>query len=58
MINENLTPEEARGRMVQELVDKGDINGAMILRVFQDEVHPLNTDNQIPPPSPPPTPPA
>jgi len=47
-----LTKEEAREKMCQDLLEKGDLNRAKILREFQDKVHPLKTNDQIPPPSP------
>ena len=51
--------EEAREKIYQDLVDKGDMKRAKMMREFQDEVHPLKPDNQgspISPQQPPPSP--
>jgi hypothetical protein len=47
-----ITMEQAREKIYQELVDKGDLKGAKMIRKFQDYVHPLKTDGN--PPQPPP----
>jgi len=52
LMAEGLTKEEAREKMYQDLLDKGDLKRAKILREFQDKVHPLKTNDQLPPPSP------
>jgi len=52
LMAEGLTKEQAREKMYQDLLDKGDLKRAKILREFQDKVHPLKTNDQIPPPSP------
>jgi hypothetical protein len=52
-----LTKEQAREKMYQDLIDKGDPEGAKEMREYQDKVHPLkaDADNQvIPPPLTPP----
>ena len=48
-----LTQDQAREQMHQDLIDKGDLKKAKLLRVFQDKVHPLKTDGPVPPLSPP-----
>lgn len=58
LMAEGLTQEQARGKIYQDLVDKGDLEGARIMRQYQDTVHPLKTDNQSKPISPPPPPPS
>ncbi len=50
---EGLTTEEAREKVYQDLIEKGDLKGAKALRAFQDKVHPPKTNDQIPPLSPP-----
>jgi hypothetical protein len=47
-----LTPEQAREKIYQDLLEKGDLKRAKILREFQDKVHPLKTNDQTPPPTP------
>jgi hypothetical protein len=49
---EGLTPEQAREKIYQDLINKGDLKEAKLLRGFQDKVHPLKTEVQSPPPSP------
>ncbi len=46
-----LTREKAREKMYQDLLEKGDLKGAKMVRVFQDKVHLLKTNDQIPTPS-------
>jgi hypothetical protein len=41
-----LTPEQAREKMYQDLVEKGDLEGAKMMREFQDRVHPLENNNK------------
>jgi hypothetical protein len=50
--------EEAREKIYQDLLNKGDIEGAKAMRKYQDVVHPLKNDSQQPPstPEPPPAP--
>ena len=48
MVGDNLTLDQAREKMYQDLLTKGDIEGARMLRAFQDEVHPLKPGNQPP----------
>lgn len=52
-----LTQEQAREKLYQDLLDKGDLEGAKKMREYQDIVHPLKTGDQLPPPSPPEPPP-
>ncbi len=47
-----LTSEQAREKMYQELLEKGDLKGAKMIREFQDKVHPVGKNDQLPPPSP------
>jgi hypothetical protein len=44
-----LTREQAREKMYQDLLKKGDISGAKMLREFQDRVHPVKSDSDLPP---------
>ena len=53
LMTEGLTPEEAREKIYQNLLQKGDLKGAKTIRVFQDKYHPLKTNDQMPPSSPP-----
>jgi hypothetical protein len=53
---EGLTPEQAREKIYQDLLEKGDLKGAKMIREFQDKVHPLKTNDQITPPSTPQSP--
>jgi hypothetical protein len=46
-----LTKEEAREKMYQDAVATGDMKTAKELREFQDKVHPLKSNDQVPPPS-------
>jgi hypothetical protein len=54
MVDDKITRDQAREKMYQDLLTKGDIEGARMLRAFQDEVHPLKPGNQPPSPQPPP----
>jgi|GEM_PF-1207531 len=47
-----LNPEEAREKMYQDLLDKGHSKGAKMFREFQDKIHPLKKDDQLPPSTP------
>jgi hypothetical protein len=49
---EGLTTEQAREKIYQDLLDKNDLKGAKILREFQDKVHPLVKNDQVPTTSP------
>jgi hypothetical protein len=49
---EGLTVEQAREKMYQDLIDKGSLKAAKLMREFQDKVHPLGKNDQILPPSP------
>jgi len=50
---QGLTPEQAREKIYQDLLEKGDLKGAKALRVYQDIVHPLKADDHSPPSTPP-----
>ena len=50
LIAGGLTPEQAREKIYQDLVDKGDVNGAKRVQEYQNAVHPLKTVDQQPPP--------
>lgn len=43
---EGLTITQARERIYQDLVDKGDVEGARLIRTYQDRIHPLTVKNQ------------
>lgn len=42
--SEGLSIEQAREKIYKDLVDKGDLEGAKIMREFQDRIHPLKID--------------
>jgi hypothetical protein len=44
MMTDGLTMEQARDKLYQDLVDKGDLKGAKMMREFQDRIHPIKTD--------------
>jgi hypothetical protein len=44
-----LTKDQAREKMVQDLIDKGDLAGAKARRAYQKIVHPVKSLNQTPP---------
>jgi len=46
-----LTCEQAREKLYQNLLDKGDAEGAKMIRTYQDRVHLLKADDQDPPTS-------
>jgi hypothetical protein len=50
LVAEGLTVEQAREKIYQDLVGKGDLEGARMVREFQDRVHPLRIDRKVPPP--------
>jgi len=52
LMAEGLTLEQAREKIHQDLLDKGDVEGAEMMRSYQDIFHPLKTNDQDPPPSP------
>jgi hypothetical protein len=49
LMTTGLTMEQAREKMYQNLLEKGDIKKAKTLREFQDRVHPVNPDSKVPP---------
>jgi hypothetical protein len=53
---EGLTPKQAREKMYQDLLKKGDLKIAKAMREFQDKVDPVKIDVTLGPPSPPPKP--
>jgi CRISPR/Cas system CSM-associated protein Csm2 small subunit len=56
LMAERLTTEQAREKIYQDCLEKGDLKRAKMVRAFQDKVHPLKTNDQIPPLTPPQTP--
>jgi hypothetical protein len=52
LLAEGFTTEQAREKIYQDLINKGDIDGAKKVRDFQNKVHPLKKDNQQPPSTP------
>ena len=56
LIAEGLTKEQGREKIYQDLLDKGDIEGAKSMRKYQNIIHPLKNNN--PNPAPIPNPPA
>ncbi len=53
LMGEGLTPEQSREKIYQDLLAKGDLKGAEMVRRFQDRVHPLKDVGKVPPPGPP-----
>jgi hypothetical protein len=49
---EGMTEEQAREKIYRDLVDKGDIEGAKLMRQYQDHVHPLAGGGTLPKGSP------
>jgi hypothetical protein len=49
LVAEGYTPEQARETIYQDLLEKGDTKGAKMIREFQDKVHPLGKNDQVPP---------
>ncbi len=49
---EGLSEVQARDKIYNDLLDKGDVEGAKMMRGYQDKVHPLKADDQKPPLSP------
>lgn len=47
-----LTREGAREKIYQDLIDNGNLQGAKIMREFQNKYDPLKTNDQTPPPLP------
>lgn len=52
LMAEGLTSEQAREKIYQDLLDNRDLEGARMMRKYQDVIHPLKTKGQKPPPSP------
>jgi hypothetical protein len=46
LMADGFTQEQAREKMYQDLLDKGDLKVAKAMREFQDKVHPLKTNGQ------------
>jgi hypothetical protein len=53
LMTEGLTLDQAREKVYQDLLKKGDLEGAKMMREYQDVVHPLKPGDRLPPPSPP-----
>jgi len=53
LIAEGFTLDEAREKVYQDLLKRGDLKGAKMMREYQDVVHPLKSGDRLPPPSPP-----
>jgi len=49
LMAEGLSKEQAREKIYQDLIDNGDLKGAEEMRKYQDNVHPLNANEQKPP---------
>jgi hypothetical protein len=43
LMAEGLTSQQAREKIYQDIVDKGDLKGAEMVRTYQETVHPLET---------------
>ncbi|MFC2015144.1 hypothetical protein ACFLUP_04050, partial [Chloroflexota bacterium] len=46
LIGEGLTQAQARDKIYQDLLDKGDIEGAKMIRQYQDKIHPKKSGNK------------
>ena len=53
LMTEGFTLDEAREKVYQDLLKRGDLEGAKMMREYQDVVHPLKSGDRLPPPSPP-----
>jgi len=51
LMAEGFTLEQAREKIYQDLLEKGDLEAAKALRAYQDIIHPLKTGNRQPPPA-------
>jgi len=51
-MDHDLTKEQAREKIYQDLLGEDNTEGAKAMRSFQDIIHPLKDDDQVPPPSP------
>jgi transposase len=58
LMAEGFTLDQAREKVYQDLLEKGDLKGAKMMREYQDVIHPLKPGDQLPPPSPPQPPPS
>ena len=56
LMTEGLTMEQVREKIYQDLVEKGDLEGAKKIRQYQNIVHPLKLGDQPPTSKPPPVP--
>jgi hypothetical protein len=52
LMAEGFTLEQAREKVYQDLLERGDLEGAKMMRAYQDVVHPLKAGDQAPPPLP------
>jgi len=52
LMSGGITMAQAREKIYQDLIDRGDVEGAKMVREYQDRVHPLKADGS--PPQPPP----
>lgn len=52
LVAEGLTPEQAREKIYKDLLEKGDLKGARMIRAYQGVIHPMKADDQDPPTSP------
>lgn len=52
LIAAGLTQDQAREKIYQDLLDKGNLKVAKMMREFQDKVHPVQPDDQMSPSSP------
>ncbi len=49
LMAEGLTQEQAREKIYQDLIEKGDVEGAKMMRDYQEIIHSLKADDQKPP---------
>jgi hypothetical protein len=48
LMGEGLTQWQAREKIYRDLLEKGDVDGAKKIRIYQDTVHPLKAEDQNP----------
>jgi hypothetical protein len=48
LMGEGLTQWQAREKIYRDLLEKGDVDGAKKMRIYQDTVHPLKAEDQNP----------
>ena len=44
---EGLSPEQAREKIYQDILKSGDLEGAKKMRTYQDNIHPLKSNDEV-----------